>query len=160
MAITHSITMIKTKEDRAIYRAVKILEDRLRAPGMHISSPGDVRRYLLLQMAELEREVFVCLFLDASGCLIASEEMFSGSLTESHIYSREIVKRTLYHNAAAVIFAHNHPSGKTAIASEADKYTTRSLQQLLKLIDVKVHDHFIVAGTNTLSFYETGLLLD
>ena len=83
--------------------------------------------------------------------------MFSGSLSETSVYPREVVKRALHHNAASVIFAHNHPSG-IAQQSQADELLTKQLKQALALVDVRVLDHFVVAGNNTLSFSERGLL--
>jgi DNA repair protein RadC len=89
--------------------------------------------------------------------VIITEEMFSGTLTQTSVYPREVVKRTLHHNAASVIFAHNHPSG-IAQQSQADELITQQLKQALALVDVRVLDHFIVAGNTTLSFSERGLL--
>lgn len=122
-----------------------------------LSSPRQVRDYLCLKLGSLLREVFVVLFLDAQNRMIASEEMFSGTLTQTSVYPREVVKRALYYNAASVIFAHNHPSG-IAQQSQADELLTAELKQALALVDVRVLDHFIVAGNNTLSFVERGLL--
>jgi DNA repair protein RadC len=87
----------------------------------------------------------------------AQEEMFTGTLTQTSVYPREVVKRSMYHNAASVIFAHNHPSG-VAEQSRADELLTTALKQALALVDVRVLDHFIVAGNTTLSFAERGLL--
>ena len=120
-------------------------------------SPQAVRDYLVLKLGSLTKEVFLVLFLDTQNRLLASEEMFSGSLSETSVYPREVVKRALHHNAAAVIFAHNHPSGITQ-QSQADELLTKQLKQALALVDVRVLDHFIVAGNNTLSFSERGLL--
>ncbi len=97
------------------------------------------------------------LFLDAQNRVIASEEMFRGTLTQTSVYPREVVKRALAHNAAAVILAHNHPSG-VAEPSRADEFLTRTLRESLALIDVRVLDHFIVAGNGVVSFAERGLL--
>ncbi len=97
------------------------------------------------------------LFLDTQNRLLASEEMFSGTLMQTSVYPREVVKRAMHHNAASVIFAHNHPSG-IAQQSQADELITKQLKQALALVDVKVLDHFIVAGNNTMSFSERGLL--
>ena len=122
-----------------------------------LASPQAVRDYLVLKLGGLRREVFLVLFLDTQNRLLASEEMFSGSLSETSVYPREVVKRALHHNAAAVIFAHNHPSG-IAQQSQADELLTSQLKQALALVDVRVLDHFIVAGNTTLSFSERGLL--
>lgn len=122
-----------------------------------LSSPASVRDYLRLHFAGQENESFVVLFLDAQNRLIVAEELFRGTLTQTSVYPREIVKAALRHNAAAVIFAHNHPSGLPE-PSRADEMLTVSLKQALSLIDVKVLDHFIVANSATLSFAERGLL--
>ena len=122
-----------------------------------LSSPQQVRDYLKLKLANLPQEVFVVLFLDAQNRLLAIEEMFTGTLTQTSVYPREIVKRALYFNAASVMFAHNHPSG-IAKQSRADETITQELKKALALIDVRVLDHFIIAGNETLSFVEAGLL--
>jgi DNA repair protein RadC len=122
-----------------------------------LSSPRAVRDYLRLLLSGREHEIFVVLLLDAQHRVIATEELFRGTLTQTSVYPREVVKSALGHNCAAVIFAHNHPSG-VAEPSHADELLTRSLKAALALVDVQVLDHFIVAGTRTLSFAERGLL--
>lgn len=122
-----------------------------------LSSPQQVRDYLCLRLGGLTREVFMVLFLDAQNRVLAQEELFSGTLTQTSVYPREVVKRALHHNAASVIFAHNHPSG-LAQQSRADELLTTALKQALALVDIRVLDHFIVAGNTTLSFAERGLL--
>ena len=122
-----------------------------------LSSPRAVRDYLRLALAGREQEVFVVLLLDAQHRVIAHEELFRGTLTQTSVYPREVVKCALRHNAAAVIFAHNHPSG-VAEPSHADEILTRSLKSALALVDIQVLDHFIVAGSRTMSFAERGLL--
>jgi len=122
-----------------------------------LTSPTQVRDYLCLKLGALTREVFLVLFLDAQNRVLAQESMFEGTLTQTSVYPREVVKRALHHNAASVIFAHNHPSG-VAQQSRADEMLTAALKQALALVDVRVLDHFIVAGNNTLSFAERGLL--
>lgn len=102
-------------------------------------------------------EVFVVMFLDAQNRLIAAEEMFRGTLTQTSVYPREIVKRAIEHNAASVIFAHNHPSGNTT-PSRADEQLTYTLKSALQLIDIRVLDHVIVSGNQSLSFAEHGLI--
>lgn len=119
------------------------------------TSPQRVRDYLSLMLGQSRVEVFVALFLDAQNRLICSEELFRGTLMQTAVYPREIVKQALAHNAAAIIFAHNHPSG-AAHPSEADLNLTRQLKQALNLIDVRVLDHFIVAGPVVYSFAEHG----
>ena len=126
--------------------------------GNVFASPAAVRDYLRLHLAGLKHEVFFALWLDAQNRLIAAEELFRGSLTQTSVYPREVVKKALWHNAAAVVLAHNHPSG-VAEPSSADEHLTRELRQALALVDVRVLDHFIVAGANQpLSFAERGLL--
>ena len=124
-----------------------------------LASPAAVRTFLRLLMAALEYEVFVVLFLDMQNRVIASEEMFRGTLTQTSVYPREVVKRALTLNAAAVILAHNHPSGNVE-PSRADEVLTQTLRASLALIDVRVLDHFIVAGNGNsiLSMAERGLL--
>ncbi len=123
-----------------------------------LNTPTAVRNYLRLNLAGLPHEVFFVLWLDAQNCLIAAEELFSGSLTQASVYPREVVKKALAHNAAAVVLAHNHPSG-VAEPSDADTQLTRELKQVLALIDVKVLDHFIVVGmAEPFSFAEQGVI--
>lgn len=122
-----------------------------------LSSPTQVRQYLSLALGALSREVFMVLFLDAKNCVIADEILFEGTLMQTSVYPREVIKRVLHHNAAAVIFAHNHPSGN-AEPSQADKTLTQALKEALAMIDVKVLDHFIVAGNQAMSFSERGLM--
>ena len=125
--------------------------------GDALSSPRAVRDYLRLSIAGREHEVFVAMLLDAQHRVIACEELFRGTLTQTSVYPREIVKRALHHNAAAIIFAHNHPSG-VAEPSRADEALTQSLRQALALVDVRVLDHFIVTTSSVSSFAERGLL--
>ncbi len=134
----------------------RLLSEELRH-GSALTSPGAVRDYLRLILADRDHEVFVCLWLDAQHRVIKTEEAFRGTLTQTSVYPREIVKSALAANAAAVLFAHNHPSG-VAQPSQADELLTRNLKEALALVDVRVLDHFIVAGRQTLSFAERGLL--
>ena len=150
-----SITPQQAREDKAIYRAMRLLEGRLRTPGTAINSPGAVRQYLALHLAEKEHEIFTALWLDAQHRVIAADDMFTGTLTQTSIYPREVVKRALQLNAACVIFAHNHPSGE-AEPSQSDRLLTDVLKQALSLVDVRMLDHFIVAGAGVLSFAERG----
>jgi DNA repair protein RadC len=122
-----------------------------------LNSPRAVRDYLQLLLRGREQEVFMVIFLDAQHRVIASEELFRGTLTQTSVYPREVVRRALHHNAAAVIFAHNHPSG-VAEPSQSDRLLTDALKQALSLVDVRALDHFIVAGTGCLSFAERGIL--
>jgi DNA repair protein RadC len=122
-----------------------------------LTSPQSVREYLRISLMGRGHEVFMVLFLDAQHRLIEAEEMFRGTLTQTSVYPREVVKRSLYFNAAAVIFAHNHPSG-VAQPSQADELLTRSLREALALVDIKVLDHFVIGGNAVMSFAERGLL--
>lgn len=136
--------------------ARRCLGEELRS-GTALASPAAVRDYLRLALGAREHEVFVVLFVDAQHRVIRCDELFRGTLTQTSVYPREIVKAALGANAAAVIFAHNHPSG-VAQPSQADELLTRQLREALALVDVKVLDHFIVAGNQCLSFAERGLL--
>jgi DNA repair protein RadC len=122
-----------------------------------LRSPQAVRDYLQLLLSAREHEVFVVLFLDIQHRVIATEELFQGTLDQASVFPREVVKRALVHNAAAVIFAHNHPAG-VALASQADKQVTRTLIDVLALVGVRVIDHLIVGSDQILSFAESGLL--
>jgi len=122
-----------------------------------LSSPQAVRDYLRLQLGSREYEVFMAVFLDTQNRVIAMEELFRGSLKETSVYPREVVKRALAHNAAALIFAHNHPSC-VAEPSRADEAITQALKQALALVDVRVLDHFIVAAGGGVSLAERGLI--
>lgn len=153
-----TITRRRPRGDRVIYQALTILERRLRRPGESLSSPRAVREYLKLRMAEMERECFAVMFLDAQNRLIEFAALFYGSLSQTSVHPREVVKMALAYNAASVIFSHNHPSG-VAEPSHADELLTQELKAALALVDVKVLDHFIVAGAaEPLSFAEKGLL--
>lgn len=121
------------------------------------SSPEAVKQYLMLSFIGQEHESFHTLYLNAQHRLLAAEESFRGTLTQTSVYPREIVKRALYFNAAAVIFAHNHPSGMPE-PSKADEYLTQCLRSALTLIDVRVLDHLVVAGNAATSMAERGLL--
>ncbi|HKA43184.1 MAG TPA: DNA repair protein RadC [Burkholderiales bacterium] len=125
--------------------------------GNALSSPRAVRDYLRLKLQERPYEVFVGVFLDAQNRVLAVEELFRGTLTQTSVYPREVVKRALHHNAAALIFAHNHPSG-VAEPSRSDEALTQALRQALALVDVKVLDHFVIGGGAAMSFAERGLL--
>ncbi|MBC3869233.1 RadC family protein [Undibacterium oligocarboniphilum] len=125
--------------------------------GTTLSSPQAVRHYLQLLIGNKEHEIFVALFLDVKNRLIASEELFRGSLNHASVYPREVVKSALKHNAAAIIFAHNHPSG-TPEPSQADIELTRILKQALTLIEIRVLDHFIIANPHVYSLAEHGLV--
>ncbi len=153
----HGIGTSKYVQLQAIFEmSRRALSEQLQQRDV-LKSPQAVRDYLVLKLGSLTKEVFLVLFLDTQNRLLASEELFSGSLSQTSVYPREVVKRALHHNAASVIFAHNHPSG-IAQPSQADELLTKQLKQALALVEVGVLDHFIVAGNNTLSFAERGLL--
>lgn len=153
----HGMGMSKYAQLQATFEMVqRALKEEMRERDV-LSSPEQVRDYLRLQLGQLPREMFVVLFLDAQNRLMETETLFTGSLTQTSVYPREVVKRALYHNAAAVIFAHNHPSGR-AEPSQADEVLTHKLKETLDLVDVRVLDHFVVAGNAVLSFAERGLL--
>lgn len=120
-------------------------------------SPDAVKHYLQLQLATRPHEVFAVLFLDAQHRLLAMEELFRGTLTQTSVYPREVVLRALHHQAGAVVLAHNHPSG-VAEPSRADEALTQTLKTALALVDVRVLDHVIVAPGAALSMAEKGLL--
>lgn len=136
--------------------ARRALAETLRS-GDALGSPAAVRDFLRLTLAKREHEVFLAVFLDAQNRVLACEELFRGTLTQTSVYPREVVKCALRHNAAAVILAHNHPSG-VAEPSHADQVLTQSLKQALDLVEIRVLDHFIVAGNSALSFAERGLI--
>lgn len=134
----------------------RALQEELRC-GDVLGSPQAVRDYLHLLLAERQQEVFIVLFLDTQNRVVAFEELFQGTLGQTSVYPREVVKRALVHNAASVILAHNHPSG-LAQPSQADRLLTEALKQALSLVDVHVLDHFIVVSGKMFSFVEQGLI--
>jgi DNA repair protein RadC len=134
----------------------RALQEQMQS-GDALNSPRAVREFLQLLLRGRQQEVFVAIFLDAQHRVVATEELFQGTLTQTSVYPREVVKRALHHNAAAVIFAHNHPSGVEE-PSNSDRLLTDALKNSLQLIEVRVLDHFIVAGAGCLSFAEKGLL--
>ena len=156
MAVTHSTTL-QAREDRAIYRALKILESRAKTERYVITGTTTTRDYLRLALGGEDKEVFAVVFLDPANRVIAIEKMFSGTLSQTTVYPREVVRRALFHNAAAVILAHNHPGGGAA-PSQADRWLTTRLTETLALVDIRVLDHFIVTLAEAASFYELGLI--
>ena len=122
-----------------------------------LTSPEAVRDYLRLCLSSLPYEAFIALFLDSQHRLVCADELFRGTLAQTSVYPREVVKAALACNAAAVIFAHNHPSG-VAEPSRADELLTTALKEALALVDIRTLDHFIVAGHRVTSFAERGLL--
>ena len=122
-----------------------------------LDSPTLVKDYFKVHIAGAERETFVVIFLDSQMRVIASEELFAGTLTQTSVYPREVVKRALHHNAGAVLFGHPHPSGQPE-PTRADEFLTQTLRAALNLVDVRVLDHMVIAGTQCVSFAERGLL--
>jgi len=125
--------------------------------GPLMTSPQILRDWLRLYCAGLEHEVFLVLYLDANHRLIETQELFRGTLTQTSVYPRELVKGALARNAAALAVAHNHPSGQ-AEPSRADEFLTQTLRSALSLVDVRLLDHFVVAGDQVVSFSERGLI--
>lgn len=123
--------------------------------GALLSSPQAIRQYLQLLLGKKPFESFALLFLDVKNRLIATEELFRGTLMHTSVYPREVVKAALAHNAASVILAHNHPSGSPE-PSSADRTLTQTLKQALSLVDIRILDHFVVAGPHVYSFAEHG----
>jgi DNA repair protein RadC len=124
---------------------------------MALSAPETTRRFLLVQLRDRPYEVFCCLYLDGRHRLIAFEELFRGTIDSASVHAREVIRQALFHNAAAVIFAHNHPSGSPD-PSRADECVTRRLKESLALVDIRVLDHFIVGDGTCFSFAEHGRL--
>lgn len=149
----HDLTAV---DNWIVQRAVEIVEERVIKRGPALSSPKDVAQYLRLKLGNQEREVFSVIFLDSQHRVIAYEALFFGTIDQTSVYPRAIVQRAMSLNAAAMILAHNHPSG-TAEPSEADRKLTSHLKQILEPIDVRLLDHFIV-GEEVISFAERGLL--
>ncbi|MBZ6971721.1 DNA repair protein RadC [Klebsiella grimontii] len=145
-----------TDERLLIERARRLLSTAVRR-GRMLTSPDEVRDFLLFTLALREQEVFGVLLLDNRNRVLLWRELFYGTLNQTAVYPREVVKLALQHNAAAVILVHNHPSGHPD-ASEADIALTRRLKQALALIDVRIPDHFIVAGDHMVSMAERGQL--
>lgn len=154
---THGMGQAKYAQLQAVLEmSRRALQEEMRQ-GDALNSPHAVRDYLRLLLGGRQQEVFMALFLDTQHRVIAAEELFHGTLSQTSVYPREVVKRALAHNAAAVILAHNHPSG-VAEPSQSDRMLTDALKQALGLVDVRVLDHFVVAGGQTLSFAEKGLI--
>ena len=145
---------IAAEDDFVIDAARKVVE-RFVAKGLKLTSPDLVRDYLWLQFAGYEQEVFGVVFLDTQHQVIEFTEMFFGTIDSASVYPREVVKKALQLNAGAVIFAHNHPSGQPD-PSDSDRRITDRLKEALGLIDVRVLDHIVVGGSESVSFAEKG----
>lgn len=142
---------------RVVHELVKRWMNEELKVGEAMGSPRAVKDYLTVHFSGQQYESFVAIFLDAQHRVIEAEELFKGTLTQTSVYPREVVKAALKHNAAAIIFAHNHPSGATE-PSQSDRMLTDALKQALALVDVRVLDHFVVAGNQAMSFAERGLI--
>jgi DNA repair protein RadC len=142
--------------DEVLSQAWGVLAERVK-PGVALSSPQDVKDYLRLAIGMLEHEVFCVVFLDAQHRVIELRQMFRGTVTQTSVYPREVVKEALQLNSSAVIFAHNHPSG-VAEPSRADEHLTQTLKSALLMFDVRVLDHLIVTASAVLSMAERGLI--
>ena len=151
-----STTARDLSEDEVIEMAKGFLAARY-TRNTEISNTADVKDYLIAELGNQEQEVFAAMFLDMRHRLISFDILFYGTLGGTAVYPREVVKRAFLYNAAAVIFAHNHPSG-VAEPSRADELLTKRLSEALQLIEVRVLDHIVVAGGGTVSFAERGLL--
>ncbi len=153
---THGMGEAKYVQLQAVLEmSRRYLAEKLRR-GDPLNDPDAVRFYLTSKLRDYRFEVFSCLFLDTRHRVIEYEELFKGTIDGASVHPREVVRRALYHNAAAVIFAHNHPSG-VAEPSQADERITGKLKDALNLIDVRVLDHFVI-GDQVVSFAERGLL--
>ena len=139
-----------------VTQALELLACEIRAVDT-LASPDAVKDYLRLKLATKTHEVFAVLFLDCQHRVIEFSEMFRGTLTQTSVYPREVVKEALHHNAAAVILAHNHPSG-SATPSRADEALTQTLKAALALVDVRVLDHFVVTTSEAVSMAQLGMV--
>lgn len=148
---------LPARELSTVERALAILGSRLREPGQVLVCPDAARDYLALHLGADQCERFAVLYLDGRHSAVAYECHFTGTLTQTSVYPREVVRAALKHDAAAVILAHNHPSGML-VPSAADRAMTHSLKQALALVDVKVLDHIIVGGKGAFSFADNGLI--
>lgn len=156
MATAYSTTLT-VRENKAVYKALEILKSKLIKDKCVFDCPSMVIDFLKLKLGFETREVFSVIFLDAQNRMIDYQPMFYGSVTETSVHIGEVVKKALSANAVSIIFSHNHPSGK-AKQSKSDELLTQQLKAALQLVDIKTLDHIIVAGNQTLSFSEKGLL--
>ena len=150
-------TAFPVNEQRIIRRAMRLLEKYQRQPGEQFLDTSCTKSWLQLHLRRQEREVFVVLYLDNQHRLLEHETLFLGTINSTEVHPREIVKSALRHNAAAVILAHNHPSG-VAEPSRADRLITTNIVKTLDLVKVRVLDHFIIGAGDILSFAERGWL--
>ncbi|WP_048795694.1 MULTISPECIES: RadC family protein [Serratia] len=155
--LSPTLTALPLPTQRTIQRALALLEQHLRKPGESFTSPEAVRHWLRLQMAGLEREVFMALYLDNQHRLLAHETLLTGTINQTQVHPREVVKSGLKHNCAAVIVAHCHPSG-LAEPSNADRQITERLKKVLGMVDIRLLDHLVVGGMDIVSFADRGWL--
>ncbi|MDD1605294.1 MAG: DNA repair protein RadC [Methylococcaceae bacterium] len=153
----HGLGDAKYAQLQAVLEMAKRHFKEILQRGNALTSPDITRAYLSAQLRGYSYEVFACLFLDNQHRVIQLDELFRGTIDGASVYPREVVRKALHHNAAAVIFAHNHPSG-IAEPSTADKHITEKLKQALALFDIRVLDHFIIGDGDPYSFAEHGLL--
>lgn len=152
----HTRPMLISEENAIIQQALLILERRLKKKGPSLTSPNETKAYITAHLQQKEHECFCAMFLDNKHRMIEWEEMFTGTVNSASVYPREVVKAALKHNACAVIFVHNHPSGDPE-PSAADVSITKRLKDALALVDVTVLDHLIV-GESIVVFSERGLI--
>ena len=143
--------------DEVINKAIEILESRMTKTGITITCPDDTRKFLTLKLSELEHEVFAVMFLNNRHQLIKYEEMFRGTIDGASVYPREVAKRALQLNAAALIVAHNHPSGVPE-PSKSDEQITHRLKDALGMLQIRLLDHVIVGGVDTVSMADMGII--
>jgi DNA repair protein RadC len=144
-------------EDTVIAAALEILVRRMRKAGDTMSSPETIKTWLRIHLGNAEHECFGCIWLNTQNRYIAHETLFTGTLSQAAVYPREVVKRALHHNAAAVVLYHNHPSG-LAEPSRADEVLTNQIKSALAMVDTKTLDHFVVTTLDVTSFAERGLI--
>ena len=154
-ALTYSADT--SAENAVIHQALAILDSRINRDTAVLRNPQDCKDYLCLKLGGEAREVFAVMYLNTRMAVVAFDTPFAGTLTQTSVYPREIAKRALELNAAAVVLSHNHPSG-VPTPSGADEALTQTMKSTLALIDVRVLDHIVVAGRQTVSFAERGLL--
>ena len=152
---TYIVVANVKKEDAAIKKALKILESRLTIKDNFFTNPLDTENYLKLKLNGLGHEEFHCLFLDSQHGLIKHECLFTGTIDGASVYPREVLKKALQYNAAALIFAHNHPSGNCK-PSQADISITKKLKECAAIFDMRVLDHIIIGGVTTYSLAQNG----
>lgn len=145
------------EENIVIENALQILEERLRKDPFNFTCIADTEKYLVLKLSEKNNEIFSLILLDSRHRMIEFVELFTGTIDACSVHTREVVRYALKHNAAAIILAHNHPSGISE-PSQSDIDITDKIRQSLSLIDVRVLDHIVIAGTDTVSFAKRGLV--